>query len=102
MDRIILIAYGLFMLAGAFFGWKAGSKISVYAGLGSAFLVFIGAWIASVHPKNGFLYIAVLAGVLSLVFIKRFLQTQAFMPAGMLMSVTLLFFIFAVIRFIKL
>jgi len=102
MDRIIVIAYGLFMLVGAFFGWRAGSKISLYAGLGSATLVFLGAWITTLHPKNGFLFIAVLAGALTLVFVKRFLQTQQFMPSGMLMGVTLLFFIFAVIRYIKL
>ena len=102
MDQGILIAYGLFMLAGAFFGWRAGSKISLLAGLGSAVLVFVGVWIESAHPKNGFLYISILAAMLSIVFTKRFVKTRKFMPSGMLMVVTILFFIFAAIRFIGL
>jgi uncharacterized membrane protein (UPF0136 family) len=94
MNNIIIIAYGLFLALGAFFGWKAGSKPSLIAGSASAVLVFIGYFIEKSNPKVGYIMLAVVAAILVIVFIKRLLATGKFMPSGMLMVITLAFLAF--------
>ena len=101
MTNLVVALYGLFLLAGAYFGGKAGSKISVMMGIASGLLTFGGLYLTMVNPKNGFLFLAVLSGLLCGVFFMRFIKTQQFMPSGMLLVVTLLFFIFCLMRFYK-
>ena len=102
MDKMIIAGYGLFLLVGAFFGWKAGSKISLIMGTVSAALVFLGLYMAGTNARNGFLLLLVVSVVLCVSFAQRYLATHKIMPSGMLLAVTLAFLVFCLIRFLNL
>ena len=101
MDKIILIGYGLFLLLGAYFGWKAGSKPSLIMGSVSSLLVFLGIYMTGANPKTGFLFLSLIGFALTVVFIMRLVKTQKFMPAGMLLIVTLLYLTFCILQYLK-
>ena len=64
---------------------KAKSKVSLFSGLGSGIALLV-AWIVCRQAAMAGLGLATLiAVVLFVVFILRFLKTRAFMPAGLMM-----------------
>ena len=100
--KLIIQAFGIFLFVGAFFGWKAGSKTSLIMGIVSGALTFLGLYLIGQNPKNGYLYLLILSGVLDGVFVMRLLKTKKMMPSGMLLAVSLLFSIFCLMQFMKL
>ena len=101
MDKMIIAGYGLLMIIGAFMGLKAGSKISLYMGLASGALVFLGLYLMYSSARTGLLFLSVIGGALSIVFLMRFLKTYKAMPSGMLLAISLLFAIYCVLRYVK-
>ncbi|MDP2654221.1 MAG: TMEM14 family protein [Candidatus Omnitrophota bacterium] len=101
LDKFVLIGYGVFMLVGAFFGWKAGSKVSLIMGIVSGAAVFLSYAVSLNAPRNGILGLAVISGILSGVFLLRLIQTQKMMPAGMLLAVSAAVFAYGLYRFIN-
>ena len=97
---IILIAYGLFLIIGGFFGFKKGSKISLIMGLSSGVLVLFGVWLLTFIPKVAWVFLICLSALLSLSFISRLFKTRVFMPSGMLLLITLVFLIFCLTHLI--
>jgi len=85
----VLLVYALFMMLGGVMGSRAGSRVSLYAGLGSgvALLAALGATYAAMGP--GLWAGCVLALVLTLMFGKRLAKTGKFMPSGMLLVVSI-------------
>ena len=99
LDKIVIIGYGLLLILCAYFGAKAGSSKSVITSLASAALVFLGFFLTTTpNPKNGFLLLSAVGVALTVVFIMRVLATHKFMPAGMLLILTLGFLIFCLTR----
>ncbi len=97
-SSMIAIGFGLFLLTGAYFGSKAGSKISLWMGLASAFLVFGAVWITQSQYQTGWMILKGVSLLLTCVFLTRLLKTKKFMPSGMLLTLTVLFFIFSLSR----
>lgn len=81
-----ILIYGLVVLLGGVMGYlKAKSKVSLFSGLGSGIALLV-AWIVCRQAAMAGLGLATLiALVLFVVFILRFLKTRAFMPAGLMM-----------------
>lgn len=98
MEKIVFIGYALFMFVGAYFGWKKGSSVSMAAGLGSGLLMLLGIWLMTINVRGAYIFISFLTGVLSVVFVIRLVKTQIFMPAGMLLAVSVAVLLFAVLR----
>ena len=88
----LLLIYGILLMAGAFIGFKAGSKISLIAGLVSGILILFGVYYSHLRPVCGYGLTAVVSGILVLVFLLRFLKTHQFMPSGMLLLMSLIAF----------
>lgn len=84
----ILIIYGCLLLSGAYFGMRAGSKVSLYMGIISGLLIFAAVYVTTKNAYNGYLSAAIISGVLSIVFLMRVVKTHKFMPAGMLLAVS--------------
>ena len=97
-DKIVFIAYVLFMFVGAYFGWKKGSNVSLFAGLGSGLMMFLGLWLMTINPRAAYIFISCLTGILSAVFLIRLVKTQSFMPSGMLLIVTVAVFVLTLFR----
>ena len=87
-DRIILIIYGLLLLAGGFMGLKSGSKISLIAGTASGILVLLGVYLSTSNAKLGYGLLTTTGGLLVIVFLMRLLKTAKFMPSGMLLALS--------------
>ncbi len=83
--KIILTFYGLFLLFGAYMGWKKGSKISLMMGCVSGVLILFFIYLTSMNALWGYRLIAGLSGFLSLIFLIRLIKTKKFMPSGMLL-----------------
>jgi len=96
VQKIIFIAYALFLFFGAFMGWKAGSKMSLIMGVASGILVLLGIYLAGVNLKSGLILLAAVGGILSVVFLIRLIKTHSFMPAGGLLLISSLFCIYCV------
>lgn len=88
ISEIILVVYGVLLVVGAFQGAKAGSKISLIAGLTSGIFVFIGLWMARTNAEAGFGFLSALTGLLVIMFAVRLIKTRKFMPSGMLLIMT--------------
>lgn len=101
MEKIVFIGYALFMFVGAYFGWKKGSSVSMAAGLGSGLLMLLGIWLMTINLRGSYIFISCLTGVLSVVFLIRLLKTQVFMPAGMLLVVSVAVLAFTLISMFK-
>jgi uncharacterized membrane protein (UPF0136 family) len=83
-----ILIYGLVVLLGGVMGYlKAKSKASLFSGLGSGIALLV-AWIVcrqAAMAGLGLGLATLIAVVLFVVFILRFLKTRAFMPAGLMM-----------------
>lgn len=84
LTQMIIIGYGGILLAGGYFGSKAGSKISLVMGGVSGLLAWLGVYLIRMNPKCGYSFLTVLSGFLSVIFLIRLWKTKKFMPAGML------------------
>lgn len=89
MVRIALTIYGVLLLAGGYFGKKAGSKVSLYAGIISGAIVLIGVGLICTNGIIGFQLIAAVSGLLGAVFLIRLIKTKKFMPSGMLLLLSM-------------
>ncbi|XP_067140096.1 transmembrane protein 14C-like [Centruroides vittatus] len=87
---IISYAYSALVAVGGIVGYmKAGSISSLIAGLAFGVILTFGAYQTSQDPNNCYLSLGasiVLAGVMG----SRFLNSGKFMPAGLIMSLSLM------------
>ena len=96
LAKIALPLYGLFLVIGAYFGWKAGSRISLIMGLTSGTLILICAVLAKANPTTGYGAGSAIAGILVVTFLIRLIKTHKVMPSGALMAVSILVLIILV------
>ncbi len=87
--QYVSYVFGAFMIVGAFMGLKAGSKISLLAGLVSGALALLSGYLFNSNGIMAIRLLIVVSGVLSIVFFFRFSKTKKFMPSGMLEIVSL-------------
>jgi len=90
LSIILILVYATIVFAGGLIGYlKAGSKPSLIAGAVSAALLAGTAWFSWNNEVRTLWIAAGIAGLLSLVFLMRFLKTRSLMPAGMMLALSL-------------
>lgn len=93
MDKIAvwsILVYALAVALGGVFGYiKAKSNMSLIMGLGSGSALLAAWFFSQTTPPAGLAIAAIVATVLVVVFITRLIRTQKFMPAGLMMSLSL-------------
>ena len=88
--QVVLGIYGMLLIVGGVMGMvKAGSLVSVIAGGIAGVIALVGLWISLSDPATGLLIGALLALVLTGMFINRFMATRKLMPAGMVLILSL-------------
>lgn len=85
-----ILFYGLVVLLGGVMGYvKAKSQVSLLSGIGSGIALVVAWFVCRQIPQVGLGLATLLALVLSIVFVIRFLKTRAFMPSGLMMVFSL-------------
>ena len=85
-----ILVYGLVVLLGGVMGYlKAKSQVSLVSGVGSGIALLVDWFVCQQMPSLGMGLATLLALVLLIVFITRFLKTRAFMPAGLMTAFSL-------------
>jgi uncharacterized membrane protein (UPF0136 family) len=100
---LVYIVYGVIVLAGGIYGYaKSQSTPSLIAGIGSAVVAGIAAVLFhGHHPRLGVAIGAILGLTLSIVFYRRYSQTQKPMPAipmGVLSALLFLYSVYVLIQ----
>ena len=85
-DAVLWVYVGLLLLGGFFGYWKSKSQVSLITAI--AFAAALALCALNIVFKENMAYVFLAA--LLVVFAIRFMKTKKFMPAGMLMSITLL------------
>jgi uncharacterized membrane protein (UPF0136 family) len=85
----VLWVYGGLMLAGGLMGWRAGSRASLVAGVGSGAALMGTALLARTHLTAGLWLGVAIAVLLCATFSARLLKTRKVMPAGALLALSL-------------
>lgn len=81
-----ILVLSMIILAGGIMGFKkANSKASLIAGIISSVLLDICFAVTFVSLQGGFIAAIVVAGLLEVVFVRRFIKNPKFMPAGMVL-----------------
>ena len=102
METSYLIFYGFILIIGGVIGRvRAGSKISLIAGVLSGILVLLGIFLLTIDLMIGFGLIAAVSGLITISFIIRLAKTGKFMPAGMLCLLSLIATIVSVLQLIQ-
>lgn len=102
MTNTLLFIYGILMMVGGAIGYvKAQSMQSLTMGIVSGLVVLAGLWATKFNAVYGYGLITLMAGLLCFIFTKRLLATHAFMPAGMLLILSLIAFVISMQRIIK-
>ena len=99
--QLVFIAYALFLFLGAYFGWKAKSKVSLIMASCSGVLVLIGVALLRVNYTLGLMLLTAVGVILSVVFLIRLIKTKKVMPSGMLLFVTVLYLIICILELWK-
>ena len=89
----VLVVYGALMLVGGLAGWRAGSRASLIAGVGSGAALFGAAIVARSHLAAGLWAGAAIALLLCATFGARLMKTRKVMPAGALLAVSVAAFL---------
>ncbi len=88
LAKLLLTAYGVLLILGGFMGFKAGSKVSLIMGSLSGILTLLSLYF--ITSPNSYRFVAVISGLLCVVFIIRLIKTHHFMPSGALLILSLL------------
>jgi uncharacterized membrane protein (UPF0136 family) len=86
----VLMGYAVLMMFGGVMGFRAGSKVSLYAGFGSGVALLAALGVTFLAMGVGLVAGCVLAAILTSMFGQRLAKTGKFMPSGMLLVVSLL------------
>lgn len=91
MAAYVVLVYGVLVIAGGIMGYaKAKSKPSLIAGGLFGIIAIVGALLMLQQNDGGF-YISLAASFLLLIFFsRRFGATKKFMPAGLMMALSLI------------
>lgn len=82
---ILILVYAALLLIGGFVGFRvSGSRVSLISGVASAAVLVVAWLLARSTPARGLWLAAAVALALTVVFIMRFFKTGSFMPAGMM------------------
>lgn len=89
--RVALAFYGALLIAGGIIGKvKAGSSASLFAGAVSGAIALVGFWQSLRDPAVGFLTGGLVGLLLTGIFMSRYIRTRKFMPAGLVLLLSLL------------
>lgn len=89
--QVALAIYGALLIAGGIVGKvKTGSSASLFAGAVSGAVALVGFWQSLRDPEIGFLTGGLVGLLLTGIFLSRFVRTRKFMPAGLVLLLSLL------------
>ncbi len=101
ITEVVLAATGLLMIVGGIIGFKkAGSKASLIGGSACAILIFGSlalAFLVNLSVGFGAAFVALI--VPEVIMGKRFAATKKFMPAGMILAISIVAHVLVIVSF---
>lgn len=98
-DKLIYAAYAFFLFSGGYMGLvKGGSKTSLIMGTVMGGLMLVAVVLVGTHLRKSVMLASGVSGMLSIVFLVRLMKTQTFMPAGMLMLLSVIICVYSLVR----
>ena len=89
--QVALAIYGILLIVGGIIGKaKSGSSASLFAGAICGIAALVGYWQSLSDPAIGFLTGGLVGLLLTGIFMSRFVRTRKFMPAGLVLLLSLL------------
>ena len=89
--QVVLAIYGVLLIVGGIIGKvKSGSSTSLFAGAICGIATLFGCWQSLSDPATGFLTGGLVGLLLTGIFMSRFVRTRKFMPAGLVLLLSLL------------
>ena len=91
MAQVALVVYGVLLILGGVMGKvKGNSSASLVAGGLTGVAALIGYWKSLEDPMMGFMIGAMVGLMLTGIFISRFMRSRKFMPAGLILILSLI------------
>lgn len=91
LAQIALVIYGILLIVGGVMGKvKGNSSASLVAGTLAGVAALIGFWKSLDDPMTGFMIGAMVGLMLTGIFISRFVRSRKFMPAGLILIMSLI------------
>lgn len=91
LAQVALVVYGVLLIVGGIIGKvKSGSSASLFAGAASGAIALVGFWQSTNDPATGLLTGGLVGLMLTGIFMSRFIRTRQFMPAGLILILSLL------------
>jgi|GEM_PF-218863 len=90
LAQAALVIYGVLLIVGGIMGKvKSNSSPSLFAGVVCGVVALIGFWQSLSDPAVGFLTGGLVGLLLTGIFMSRFVRTRKFMPAGLILLLSL-------------
>lgn len=91
LAQTALAIYGVLLILGGVMGKvKGNSSTSLVAGTVTGTVALVGFWTSLHDPMNGFMIGAMVGLMLTGIFISRFVRSRKFMPAGLILILSLI------------
>ncbi len=95
----IAFAYGILTLIGGVIGYLTkGSTASLISGSVSGLLILLSAFALLKGKMFGYYGLLGLSGILTIVFVMRLLKTHAFMPSGLMLTLSAVMFVLLLVK----
>jgi uncharacterized membrane protein (UPF0136 family) len=91
LAQVALVIYGVLLILGGIMGKvKGNSSVSLVAGGLTGVAALVGFWKSLDDPMLGFMIGAMVGLLLTGIFVSRFARSRQFMPAGLILVLSLL------------
>lgn len=87
---IVSLIYAVLLFVGGIIGFlKAGSPMSLIAGISSCILILAFLFVGKTKTELGYILISSISFILLIFFVFRFFKTHSFMPSGLMSILSL-------------
>lgn len=100
--KIYFVVFGLLTIAGGIVGYaKAGSVVSIIAGVITGVLLLVAAFLLPEHRLAGLATALIVSLLLAAQFVPKFLRTGRVMPAGLMSVLSVIGIIAAIVVWVR-
>ena len=94
LSNLVSLVYGAFLAIGGVMGYlKVHSKWSLIVGIATGLSVFLACKVGASNQKASYLYVASISLIMAMFFSMKFTASHVFMPAGLMLILSILTYV---------